>query len=770
MSDTTKFRYVGESVNRLEDQRFLVGAGKFLDDVSLPGMTHMAILRSPHAHARIKAIDLSAAQKMPGIIDVFAAGDIKIDMPEIPLRLAPFKGFEKFLQKPIAVDKVRYVGEPIAVIIAENRYLAEDALAEITLDFDILPAVTDLDQAQTGDVLLHEAAGENIGAAYPVSRGDVEKVFKEAPYSRREKFKTNRHAACPLETRGLIGECDRASGVLRLTGAAKVTFFNRRHLALAFGLEEKQVELIELDVGGAFGARGELYPEDYLVLIAAQRLGRPVKWVEDRRENLMACNHSRDITCDLEIAATTDGKILGMRCEVRGDLGAYVRTNGGVVPSKAVQFLPGPYRVPAFAAEMKAIVTNKTPVGTMRGPGRFEANFCRERLLDMMADDLNIDPAELRLKNLMGPAELPYRIGELVPGDPDATFDDGDYASAFRALLKEIDYEHWKHRQGQIRDGKLIGLGLGVFIESSAAGPPETAGIKVTQDGSIELCTGASSVGQGLETGMAQICAEIIEINIENISVSHGSTTLLESGGGTFHSRCTVMAGNAVKKVSESLIKKALELAALRWNVSIHELCYKAGSVIREDGERLTLKELAVFASTRDRDGSFSAHESFSNGGKLSYSYGAHAALVAVDIETGGIELINYVLVEEIGRALNPAMVKGQAVGGLVQGLGGTLLDHMIYDDEGQLLTTNLAEYLLPVATDLPDITAIALEESPSKFNPMGFKGAGEGGIVAVAGAIGNAVTRALQKYDLKITELPLSPMRIRKLLTEKGA
>ena len=770
MNDTTKLRYIGESVSRLEDQRFLTGTGKFVDDVSLPGMTHMAILRSPHAHARINTIDLSVAKKMPGIIDVFAAGDIEIDMPEIPLRLAPFKGFEKFLQKPIAVDKVRYVGEPIAVIIAENRYLAEDALAMITLDFDVLPAVTDLDQAQAGNVLLHEAAGENVGTAYPVSRGDVETAFKDAPYSRRERFITNRHAACPLETRGLIGECDRLSGVLRLTGAAKVTFFNRRHLALAFGLEENQLELIELDVGGAFGARGELYPEDYLVLIAAQRLGRPVKWVEDRRENLMACNHSRDITCDLEIAATIDGKILGMRCEVRGDLGAYVRTNGGVVPSKAVQFLPGPYRIPSFAAEMKAIVTNKTPVGTMRGPGRFEANFCRERLLDMMADDLNIDPAELRLRNLMSPAELPYRIGELVPGDPDATFDDGDYASAFRPLLKEVDYDHWKDRQGQVQDGKLMGLGLAIFVESSAAGPPETAGIEVAQDGSIELCTGASSVGQGLETGMAQICAEIMETNIANISVRHGSTTLLESGGGTFHSRCTVMAGNAVRKVSESLIEKALELAALRWNVAIEGLCYKAGSVIREDGESLTLKQLAVFASTREGDDSFSALGSFSNGGKLSYSYGAHAALVAVDIETGGIELINYVLIEEIGRALNPAMVRGQAVGGLVQGLGGTLLDHMIYDDEGQLMTTNLAEYLLPVSTGLPEITAIALEESPSKFNPMGFKGAGEGGIVAVAGAVGNAVARALRQYDVKITDLPLSPMRIRKLLAEKGA
>ncbi|NKB21459.1 MAG: molybdopterin-dependent oxidoreductase [Alphaproteobacteria bacterium] len=769
MNETTPIRYIGESETRLEDQRFLTGTGQFVDDVSLAGMVHMAILRSPQAHARINDIDLTAAREMPGVIDVFAATDIDMALPDIPLRLAPFKGFERFLQNPLAVDKVRYVGEPVAVVIAENRYLAEDALAMIALDLDTLPAVTTLDQAEAGDVLLQETAGENVGAAYPVGRGDIETAFKDAPYTRRERFITNRHAACPLETRGLIGECDQPSGVLRLTGAAKVTFFNRRHLAAAFGVEEDQVELIELDVGGAFGARGELYPEDYLVLIAAQRVGKPVKWIEDRRENLMACNHSRDITCDLEVAATRDGEILGMRCEVRGDLGAYVRTNGGVVPSKAVQFLPGPYRIPAFAAEMKAIVTNKTPVGTMRGPGRFEANFCRERLLDMMADDLDIDPAELRLRNLMKPEELPFRIGELVPGDPDATFDDGDYASAFQQLLDEVDYDYWKDRQGEIQNGKLMGLGLAVFIESSAAGPPESARITVTGDGSIELRTGASSVGQGLETGMAQICADILETSMAGISVLHGSTTLVESGGGTFHSRCTVMAGNAVRKASEALINKAVELAALRWNVATNGLQYEVGAVSRGDGERLTLQELAEYAATRDGD-LLSADASFSNDGKLSYSYGAHAALVAVDVETGGFELVKYALIEEIGRALNPAMVKGQAVGGLVQGLGGTLLDHMIYDDDGQLMTANLAEYLLPLATDLPEITAIALEESPSKLNPMGFKGAGEGGIVAVAGAVGNAVARALRQYDVKITDLPLSPMRLRELLAEKGA
>ena len=769
MNQTSPIRYIGESVPRIEDRRLLTGEGQFVDDVTMPDLLHMAILRSPLAHARIKAISLESARAMPGVVDVFCASNIDFPLPDIPLRLAPFKGFERFLQKPLAIDKVRYVGEPVAVVIAESRYLAEDAIAAITLDLTALPAVTSVKEAEAGHDLLHDAAGENIGAQYTVERGNIDSAFKNAPYVRREQFVTNRHGACPLETRGLIGECAPHSGALRLTGAAKVTYFNRRHLAAAFGLKEEQVELIELDVGGGFGARGELYPEDYLVLIAAKRVGKPIKWIEDRRENLMACNHSRDITCDLEIAATLDGTILGMRCKVLGDLGAYIRTNGGVIPSKAVQFLPGPYRVPAFVAEMKALVTNKTPVGTMRGPGRFEATFCRERIFDMMARDLGIDPAALRLKNLLKPEELPYRIGELIPGDTDATFDEGNYGSAFNKLLEVIDYEHWKTRQGTDQNGKLMGLGVAVFVESSAGGPPETARITVLHDGSIELRTGASSVGQGLETGMAQICAEFLETNIDKIIVKHGSTNLLGAGGGTFNSRCTVMGGNAVREAAKLLKLKALELAALRWNVASSDLEYGSGAVKRDDGEQFTLSQLAAFAIARDNT-SLSADGSYSNDGKVSYSYGAHAALVSVDIETGGLDLIKYALIEDIGRALNPVMVEGQAVGGLVQGLGGTLLDHMIYDNDGQLMTTNFAEYLLPLATDLPQITTIALEEYASKLNPMGFKGAGEGGIVAVAGAVGNAVAHALSKYDIKITDLPLTPMRIHELLKEKGA
>lgn len=772
MTDKIAAAYIGQSVTRLEDERFLTGHGRYIDDVKLPDMAVMAILRSPHAHARIRSIDLSAALAHPGVIDAFYAADLGDDLPEIPLRLAPFDGFERFLQRPIAVDKVRYVGEPVAVIVAENRYIAEDALDLVFVDFEPLAAVTRIDQAVSAETLVHEAAGVNMATRYSVGRGDGDNVFATAPYTRRERFVTNRHAACPMETRGLIAEFDPSTPLLRLHGATKVNFFNRRHLAAAFDLPEDAVELIETDVGGGFGARGELYPEDYLVPIASRRTGRPVKWIEDRRENLMAANHSRDIDCELEIAADEQGHILAMRATVRGDMGAYIRTNGGVVASKTAQFLPGPYRVPHFACDVQFLITNKTPVGTYRGPGRFEANFCRERLLDLMASDLGIDPAEIRLRNLMTPAELPYRIGELVPGDANATLDAGDYPSALRRLLAEAGYDDWKDRQGDIIDGRAHGLGIACFIESSAAGPPETARITVFPDGEIEIRTGASSVGQGLETGMAQICGDYLGVEMDRVSVRHGSTTLLPTGGGTFHSRNTVMAGNAVRIAAEALQERCLDLAALRWNASPDVLEYDAGTVRRVDApaDRLTLAELAAFAATRSGDDStLSADGSFDNEGKVSYSYGAHAALVAVDIQTGTVDVKKYVLTEEIGRALNPAMVQGQAVGGVIQGLGGTFLDHMVYDEDGQLLTGSFADYLLPTSSHLPEITAIALEESPSQLNPMGFKGAGEGGIVAVAGAVGNAVAHALSPHGIAINQLPLTPDRLRALLRDAG-
>ena len=750
MHKTQENRYIGKSVNRLEDFRFLTGNGAFVDDVTLPGQAVMAILRSPHAHARILGIDFSGIHGLPGVIDAFAGTEVAAAfggaLPRIPLRLAPFPGFERMLQAPIASDRVRYVGEPVAVVVAENRYIAEDALEEIAVEYEILPAVTDIARSASGEVLLFEDAGENMGARYQVGRGDIDAAFAEADYTRRERFVTNRHAACPMETRGLIADFDGKR--LRLIGAGKVTYFNRRHLAPAFGLAESDIELIEQDVGGGFGARGELYPEDYLVPVASRRAGRPVKWIEDRRENLMACNHSREVVCDLEIAARRDGTILGMRATVQGDMGAYIRTNGGVVPSKTIQFLPGPYRVPAFAADMQALVTNKTPVGTYRGPGRVEANFCRERMIDMMAQDLGLDPVDVRMKNLMTPDELPYRMGELVLNDPDATLDDGDYPAAFRRLLAEIDYPALKKRSGTVDDGKAFGIGFACFVESSAAGPPESARVSLSRDGNIEIRIGASSVGQGVETGMAQICADTLGVPPDDMTVLHGSTTLLELGGGTFNSRNTVMAGNAVRMAAEALREKCVEQAALRWNVAADAVAYEDGGV-RHDDRALSLTEIADFA------GPLSADATYANEGRVSYSYGAHVALVRVDTATGGVEIERYLLTEEIGRALNPAMVQGQAVGGVIQGIGGALLEQMLYDEDGQFLTASFADYLLPTSAEAPPVTAIALQDSPSKMNPMGFKGAGEGGIVAVAAAIANAVADAT---GLNIKELPLTP------------
>lgn len=774
---TAPRRYIGESVARIEDARLLRGAARFVDDVKLPNMAAAAILRSPHAHARVTGIDLSAARAMGGVIDVFCAAeiaeDIGADVPLIPVRLAPFESFMRFKQPVIACDTVRYAGEPVAVVVAENRYVAEDALERIAVDYDPLPPVIDAGAATAGGVLVHEAAGDNIAAEYSVDRGDVAAAFASADYTRKETFTTNRQTPCPMETRGFVAEFDTGDAggsVLRLWGATKVTFYNRGQIASALGLEETSVELIETDIGGGFGVRGELYPEDYLIPIASRRAGRPVKWIEDRREHLMAANHSRDIACELEIAATKDGDILGLRGTLLSDMGAYIRTNGGVVPARAVQFMPGPYRIPAFACDVRAFVTNKTPVGTYRGPGRFEANFFRERLIDMMAADLGLDPAEVRFKNLLQPDELPRSMGDLVPGEQPAMLEPGDYPAALRRLLDGIGYDDWKDRQGEIVDGRAYGLGLACFIESSAAGPPEMARVTAAPDGALEIRVGGSSMGQGLETAMAQIGAEALEADIGAIRVLHGSTTLLPMGSGTYHSRSTVMAGNAVRVAAEALRDKCLDLAALRWNLGPETLVFEQGGVRRTDGEtpaRLELAELAAFAQSRATDGEpgLSADGQYANQGKLAISYGGHAALVAVDVETGKVSVERYVLIEEIGRAVNPAMLHGQAVGGMVQGLGGTLLDHLIYDEHGQLQTANLADFLLPTSMDVPETIPIATEDYPSPSNPMGFKGGGEGGITAVAAAIGNAVSHALSRHGVQVTRLPLSPVMLREAM-----
>ncbi|WPO40951.1 xanthine dehydrogenase family protein molybdopterin-binding subunit [Tardiphaga sp. 42S5] len=753
MSDVAKL-LVGSAVERMEDARFLSGSGYFADDLAVEGMLHAAILRSPIAHARIMAIDASAALAMPGIHAVLTAQDIGDTIPIIPLRLAPLPEFEPFRQPVIASDKVRYVGEPIAVVVADSRALAEDALERIGIEFEALSAVTERGASETP---LFDFAEDNVALRYDAGFGDADAAFASADYVRTERFSVQRHTALPMETRGLLAEWNSSAGRLVVTGATKVTFYNRRALAQMLGLREDDIDLIEIDVGGGFGVRGEFYPEDFLIPFAARKLARPVKWIEDRREHLMAINHSRDVACELSLACRGDGLMLGLRGWVFADMGAYIRTNGGVVPAKAAQFLPGPYRIPHVSVSVEAFMTSKTPVGTYRGPGRFEANFFRERLIDMAATDLGIDIAEFRRKNLITEQELPYPIDGLVPYEGPTSYDTGDYVEVFERALKEIGWHEKRHLQGKLIDGVRHGIGLGCFVESGGAGPKENAALTLEKDGSLTVAVGSSVLGQGLETVLGQIVSDTLSIPFERIRVLHGSTTLLDEGFGTYHSRAVVMGGSAVLDAATRLREKILQQASNHLGRPNSELKIVNANVVADNGASVSFAALAAGRELQ-ADGTFANDV-------RTYSYGTHAAHVTVDPRTGAVKVLDYIAVEDVGRAINPAIVHGQAIGAIVQGLGGVFLDHLIYDDQGQLLNASLADYLVPTASDFPVLRAVTLELRPSPSNPLGAKGAGEGGIVAVAAATANAVAAALAPLNVEIHHLPLTPPRLWRLI-----
>jgi aerobic carbon-monoxide dehydrogenase large subunit len=771
-------KFVGRAVPRLEDARFLTGAGTFVDDLRFDHMVHAVVARSPHAHARVTAIETAAVRALPGVVDVITAGDIADYACEIPLRLGPLPGFHRFLQRPLASDTVRYVGEPVAVIFAESRHIAEDALELLVVTYEPLEPVTDMAQALAGGSLVHSAVGTNLATSYRVTHGtDINAAFAGAAYTRKETFRCHRQTAAPMETRGLVAafEPEATSYKLRVWGASKVTFHNREVLANLLRFPKEEIELIEVDVGGSFGVRGEFYPEDFLVPFAAMRLGRPVKWIEDRREHLMATNHSRDIECELEIALERDGSIRGLRGRIRADMGAYIRTNGGVVPSKCAQFLPGPYRVPSIAFEVEAVITNKTPVGTYRGPGNYEANFFRERLLDLAATDLGLSPIAIRLRNLISASEMPFLAPKLVPHEPADCYDTGDFAAALRRALDEIGYDAVLREAaegGNVRHG----IGIGCFVESTGAGPFETARLTLADDGRVAVNVGLSAAGQGHETILAQICADELGLPLEAISVFHGTTSLVENGLGSFHSRSAVMGGSAVLLAARKLRKRMLGVAARRLNLGAEELELRGGAVYRrdagtQDAPMISLPALAAAARelAPDNGTKAAALEETTRFEQTikTFPYGTHIARVAVDLETGKVDVVRYLIVEDIGRAINPLIVHGQVIGAAVQGIGATFLDELVYGADGQLLTGSFADYLVATSTDYPNVETISLDLAPSKLNPLGVKGAGEGGILATGAALANAVGHALAPLGVKITSLPLNPNNIRRLLRE---
>jgi carbon-monoxide dehydrogenase large subunit len=559
-----------------------------------------------------------------------------------------------------------------------------------------------------------------------------------------------------MEPRGLVADWQSAgSNRLMVVGAAKSPFATRRILAQCMGLPEDSIDMLECDVGAGFGIRGDFYPEDFLVPFAAHQIGKPVKWVEDRRENLVATSHSRESECELEIACDNDGMILALHGHIWVDMGAYVRNSAEVAPRNAALFLSGPYRIPNIHVASSMVVTNKTPVGTYRGPGRFEADFFRERLIDMAARDLGIDRVEIRRRNLVTHAEQPYSIARITPtyGEAPVDYDSGDYSITLDRCLAEIRWSEKAALQGKLVDGRYHGLGVGCFIEGGGAGPKENARLAVRSDGVVELFIGSSNIGQGLETTCSQIAADALNVPIDSIRIFHGSTIYLKEGIGSFASRSVVMGGSAILNAADNLKAKIRAVAARRLGCAAEDVTIEDGLSASYKGKAVTLAEMAATEELA-ADGTFANNQ-------RTYAYGAAAAHVAVDPKSGRVELIDYVTVEDVGRIINPLTARGQAIGAVVQGLGGTLLEHMHYDDQGQFLSGTLADYTLPSADDFPSIRAIELENFPSPRNPLGAKGAGEGGIIPVGGVISNAIAAALAPLGVEPRALPLSADRI---------
>jgi carbon-monoxide dehydrogenase large subunit len=761
-------RHVGSPTERIEDLRLLRGKGRFVDDIHPANLAHGVVLRSPYAHARIISIDVEAARSAAGVLAVFTAADFDGPTPTVPIRLFPTPGLERFQPPVLAEHKVRYVGEPVAFVVAETQALAEDALELIAVEFDPLPAVSDigltaLDETDppAAPALLFDGTDSNRAITYSMTLGDGPDPFADAPYARLERFYCHRHTGVTMECRGSLAEWDEARQHMTVSGASKVPFPNRRILAGLLNLPESAVDMIEGDAGGSFGVRGEFFPEDFLTPFAARTLGRPVKWIEDRREHFLTVSHARDARADIEIACDQQGGILGVRGVIRVDIGAYLRPAGVITPRNIGQFYTGPYRVPWVRIEVHAELSNKSPSATYRGPGRYETDFFRERLFDLVATDMGFDPVEFRRRNLLTSEELPHPMPTVSPTPNDTALDSGVYAHIMDTALEKADWAAKQVLQGQLIGGRYHGLALGCFIEGGAAGPSESAKIEVDAEGRYAVFVGSSTVGQGVETALSQIAADALDAPFSAIKLYHGSTPYLKQGWGSYHSRSTVMGGSAILVCASDLKPLIIAAGAAALGVEAEAVSVRDGRVFATDGRSKGLGEL-------DRT-TLSVERLFHNT-KHTYSYGTHVAHVAVDPGTGHIEVVDYVTVEDPGVVVNPLTLHGQCVGAVVQGLGGTILEHLVYDDEGQMLSASFADYLMPLATDFPNIHAYTVPICPSPNNPLGLKGAGEGGIIPVGGVIANAVARALSSFDVQPRRLPLTPPTVWRLIEDARA
>jgi carbon-monoxide dehydrogenase large subunit/6-hydroxypseudooxynicotine dehydrogenase subunit gamma len=758
--------WIGQSVTRLEDPPLVAGRGAFAGDINFPHQLFMRIVRSAHAHGAIVSIDAAAARAVPGVYAVWTAADIA-DVPPIDFREGSIPALDPYRQPVLAHERVRYVGDPIAAVFAQDPYIAEDAADLVAVAIEEMPPLLDAHSAPAEFSPGHSTEAAVIRQGY----GDVDAVFRTAAHIVALELAVGRHSGVPLETRGAIGRYDAARDILELHGAAKVPHRIQELLSRMLGLPPSAIHVHESHVGGGFGVRGELYPEDVLVCVAAKKFRRPVKWIEDRREHLIAANHSRQQLHKIRAAVDADGVILAIDDLYFHDQGAYVRTHAARVVHMTAGILPGPYRVPAYRAVGHFRLTNKTPAATYRAPGRYETTFVRERLVDAIAHRLGVDRVEVRRRNAISAAEMPYPRPLEALGE-EIHYDTGDYIGLLDKQFAAIGWEKLnadvKKRQAA---GELVGIGVAMFVEKSGLGPTDGVKISIDTSGMVEVVTGGASIGQGFETVMAQVAADALGVDYRRCRVIHGQTDRIPYGIGAHASRATVMTASATHIAALNVRAKALATAAELLQTTPDALDIVDGEVVRKDrasgpsvGLGTIAQNLAPAARPlADREPGLSAQGWFRTEHQV-YPYGSHVAVVRVDRETGGIAVERYCIAYDIGRAINPALVHGQIVGGFAQGLGGALFEEFTYSAEGDPLAVTFADYLLPAVHETPVPEVLLREDYTSPLNPLGIKGAGESGITGVGAAIASAIDDAIGLSGA-VCELPVTPQRLKRLL-----
>ena len=777
-------RYLGAAVRRREDPRFLRGDGRFVDDVTLPGLLHAAFLRSPHAHARIARLRTDAARAMPGVAAVFAFGDLERWLKPLPLFGAPPPGLAAAIrfdlrqapQYALCRDRARHVGEIVAMVVADDRGRAADALARIEVEWEPLPAAVDMvAAAEAGSPLVHPDWGSNVAVGFRHAIGDADRAFADADAVFTETFQVQRYAGMPLEGRGVVAQWDRRDGALTTWNSTQVSHFVQQGLAGALDLPPHRVRVIAPDLGGGFGTKASGYPEDILVPLAARALGRPVKWIEDRREHMMGSAHARHQTHRISLAARRDGTILGVRDRIWLDFGAY-NCWGIVLPYNTVAHLLGPHRVRHLAVEVQGVVTHKTPNAPYRGAGRPEVVFAMDRAVDGLARQLGLDPAEVRRRNYLTAAELPWDLGMPYRDGNPLVYDSGDFRAVLDTALQAAGYEAFRRKQEALRErGVWRGIGISGYVEGTAIGPYEGARVTLDLAGRVVVATGAVNSGQGHETSFAQVCADVLGVPLEHVTVTGGDTAAVPFGVGTFASRSAVTAGNSIADAARAVRAKVVTAAAALLEAAEADIEVEEGQVFVRGAPatavplaRVVQAAIPTFAKPGVASADFDA-TAYHHVPTVTYASAVHVAQVEVDPDTGAVRLLRYLVAHDCGVVINPVIVEGQVHGGVAQGVGGGLFEDMAYDETGQLLAGSLMDYALPRADDLPPIECEHLEY-PSPRNPLGVKGLGEGGAISPPAAIANAVDDALAPLGVRVTAGPTHAWRVRQLIERARA